>query len=45
MLRTATTAILSEEALGAHMQDPNDERIDWALRAMQTSSAMSSASS
>jgi hypothetical protein len=28
-------AILSEEALGAHMQDRNDERIDWALRAMQ----------
>jgi hypothetical protein len=35
VLRTATTAILSEEALGAHMQDRNDERIDWALRAMQ----------
>jgi hypothetical protein len=35
VLRTATTAILSEEALGAHMQDRNEERIDWARRAMQ----------
>lgn len=34
-LRTAATAILSDEALGAHMQDRNDERIDWALKAMQ----------
>jgi hypothetical protein len=35
VLRTAATAVLSDEALGAHMQDRNDERIEWALRAMQ----------
>jgi hypothetical protein len=35
ILGTAATAILSEEALGAHMADRNDERISWALVAMQ----------
>jgi hypothetical protein len=35
VLGTAATAILSEEALGAHMADRNDERIAWALVAMQ----------
>ncbi|HJZ62330.1 MAG TPA: hypothetical protein VKD47_09255 [Miltoncostaeaceae bacterium] len=31
VLRTAATAVLSEEALGAHMQDRSDERIEWLL--------------
>jgi hypothetical protein len=35
VLRIAATAVLSEEALGAHMADRNDERIAWALEAME----------
>jgi hypothetical protein len=35
VLRMAATAVLSEEAVGAHMQDRNDERIAWALEAME----------
>ena len=35
VLHTAATAVLSEEALGAHMADRNDERIAWALEAME----------
>jgi hypothetical protein len=34
VLRTAATAILSQEALGAHDVDRNEERVWWALEAM-----------
>ena len=35
VLRMAATAVLGEEAVGAHMQDRNEERIGWALEAME----------
>jgi hypothetical protein len=35
VLRMAATAVLSEEALGAHMADRSEERIDWALTAIE----------
>ena len=35
VLRTAATAVLSEEAIGAHMADRSEERIDFALTAME----------
>jgi hypothetical protein len=35
ILRGASTAVLSEEALGAHDADRNDERVAWILREMQ----------
>ena len=34
VLGTAATAVLSDEAWGAHMQDRNEERVEWALEAM-----------
>jgi hypothetical protein len=34
VLRTAATAVLSQEALGAHDVDRNEERVWWALEAM-----------
>jgi hypothetical protein len=34
VLRTAATAVLSQEALGAHGVDRNEERVSWALEAM-----------
>jgi hypothetical protein len=36
VLRMAATAVLSQEAVGAHGADRNDERIEWALKAMRT---------
>jgi len=35
VLRGAATAVLSDEALGAHMQDRNEERIEWLLETME----------
>ena len=35
LLGMAATAVLSQEALGAHMQDRNEERIAWAHGAME----------
>jgi hypothetical protein len=35
VLRGAATAVLSDEALGAHMQDRNEERIDWLVGTME----------
>jgi len=39
VLQRAATAVLSEEALGAHMADRSEERIDFALTAMERSIA------
>lgn len=36
VLETAATAVLSQEALGAHGADRNEERVEWALDAMRT---------
>ena len=35
VLETAATAVLSQEALGAHGADRNEERIEWVLDAMR----------
>ena len=35
VLRMAATAVLSQEALGARMSDRNEERVAWALEAME----------
>ena len=35
VLGTAAGAVLSEEALGAHGADRNEERVAWALDAME----------
>ena len=36
VLETAATAVLSQEALGAHGADRNEERVEWVLDAMRT---------
>lgn len=36
VLDTAAGAVLSDEALGAHGADRNEERVAWALRAMES---------
>lgn len=35
VLERAATAILSEEALGAHMADRNEERVHWIVESVQ----------
>ncbi len=39
VLRTAATAVLSQEALGAHDADRNEERIAWIMEAMEAQMA------
>jgi hypothetical protein len=39
ILRRAATAVLSEEALGAHDTDRNEERVAWILEEMQAALA------